>query len=213
MNIAVKMADEGYKTRLFIEPDFYDGHTPIDAISYQTRLRVLDPSVYAVSTAISLQHYAAESLNYHLPVQVHVAEAIEQFLSGRKFRVGPIEQNPLAISAGNRRAKIGSNALDLGGDADIDANTVAFSLGDSHSFTSFASLKTVHIASNISCFFSNDKTGFLISSIAAAVFVAPDYAFGEICLSKENARLLGRSEFERYQQLLASVNLTLSEDK
>lgn len=205
MKVEVQLGVNGYSTKAVFKPEMYDGHPPLDSVIYNTRLRILDPNVCAVSLAIVLQEFAAESISYDSSVQVHVAEAIEAFLSSRRCRVSPVEQTPVAIATGNRRAVIGDEA---GG----DCGDISFALGDSSSFSSSASLKNVHISSNLPGFFPNNESGFVSASLSAATFVAPDYAFSEIGLSKHYEQLLGESEVKRYQALLASVNLKLTKE-
>lgn len=205
MNIDMQLGVDGYKTLVSLLPDHYDGHPPLDSIIYQTRMRIRDPNLCAVSSAIVLRDYAADSLTCREPVQAHVAEAIEAFMGGRRFRVGPVDRRPAAIPIGSRRATIGS--------ADSSAPGVtAFSLGDSNSFSSFASIRSVHVASNVPFFFPEDEAGLVVASIAAATFVAPDYAFGEICLGADAAAVVGHDDLLRLRALLFSVNIKLSEE-
>ena len=203
MNIEIKLGVDRYRTCLAIAPDAYDGHPPVDHISYRLRIRVLDPNLCAVSAVIAMQDYASESLNLHAPVQVHVAEAIERFIEGRRFRVAPVAQVPAAIPSGRRRVLIGCTTAPTPSDT-------AFTLGGSESFTSYASVRAFQMSSNISCMLPNNEYGKLVSAIAATVFVAADYAFGEIVIGRSALDSIGEEEFARYRNLLNSVNIKLT---
>ena len=202
MDVHFTLGADGYSTRVELKPGPYDGTPPVDALTFRMRLRILDPSISAVATAIVAQNLAAESLNYPLPVQSHVADAIERFFSSRRFRVQPAEQVPAAIPAGNRRALLGHGSP-------VGDGSVGFTLGDASAFTSFASTSCVHVASNVACFFADDERGHAIATLAAATFVAADYGFGSICISSQCASVLGATDLERYRALLDSVNLKI----
>ncbi|ASJ71634.1 hypothetical protein [Granulosicoccus antarcticus] len=202
MNVEIELGVDGCKTQICLDPELYDGHPPIEAIIYHTRMRLVDPNLVAVSLAIVLQEYASESIVYQHGVQAHVAEAIESFFS-RRFRLAPVERIPAAIPLGTRQVRIGDDGSD-------DSDTAVFELGNSGSFMSSASLGRIHIASNLPQFFSNDLTGLALANLSAATFVAADYALGELRLVGNFADQFDDDEFLRYRNLLDSVNLKLT---
>lgn len=205
MKISPYLAMEGYKSALVLEPDNYDGHPPINSISLQTRVRKIDHNRWAVASAIALQNYVSKSIEWPEAIQVDVAEAIEDFFGRRRVRVSPLNLTPDRIEFGNRQALINNRSKDL----NIAKGQILFTLGDSHAVLSHAVVDDIRIASNISHFHANDEIGHAISSLATSVFVASDYAFGELCIQQKIVELMGKTEFDRYANLLESVNLKL----
>lgn len=206
MKVDFALAVDGYKTTANLTPDPYDAVPPVQSLVFHTRLRIFDPSVAAVTSALVLEELASESITISEPVQAHVAEAIDEFVDDRKFRVEPVEYKPLAQPAGTRTVRIS-----VGGPiASGNASEPGFLLGDSHLPGSFSSVNMIGLSSNISHFFDHDHAGALCSAIAGVVFVAPDYAIGEVLVSEEDRSVIGDARFERYRALLKSINIKLT---